>query len=85
MVLFPHSVDASEEYCFTVAGGLVNPETTRPPNDSFLVSIKTGEGYWVDESSEGIYAQPFLSAGPFNSASISSNGDVVGATTEITV
>ena len=56
VVLLPDSVAASEEYCFTMTGGLVNPETTRPPTDSFLVSIKTGESHWVDETDEGIYA-----------------------------
>ena len=85
VVLLPHAVDAGSEYCFTVSGGLVNPETTRPPVDSFAVSVKTGENHWVDETTSGIYAQPFLSAGPFNSASVSSSGDVVGDATEITL
>ena len=50
-----------------------------------MVSVKTGEGHWVDETSDGIFAQPFLSAGPFNSVSVSSSGTVVGDLTEITI
>ena len=83
--MLPDAIVALQEYCFTISGGLVNPETTRPPTKSFLVSITTGEGYLVDESDSDVFAQPYLSAGPFNDATMASSGTVVGDQTVITV
>ena len=83
--MLSEAIAALQEYCFTVSEGLVNPETTKPPTESFLFSIKTGEGYLVDESDSGIFAQPYLSAGPFNAAAMSSSGPVVGDAALITV
>ena len=85
VLVLPEAIAALQEYCFTASGGLVNPETTRPPTESFLVSITTGEGYLVDESGSGVFAQPYLSAGPFNAAAMSSSGAVVGDAAEITI
>lgn len=62
-----------------MTGNLVNPGMTAPPSTSFEVTLRTADDFLIDQTLSNIFAEPELTAGPFLSASIASEGSIVGA------
>jgi len=67
------------KFCFDIAGGgITNPGKTSPPQTSFEMRLKTADNFSIDETLTDIFAQPYLSAGPFQSAKLEASGSEVG-------
>ena len=77
-VQLSNPIAEGSEYCIDVSNGIMNPGKTSPPQNSFQLVLETSEGFKVDETLADIFAQPYLSAGPFLSASLESVGNLVG-------
>lgn len=67
-----------------MSNNIVNPGKTSPPQNSFELTLQTSDNFLIDETVAGVFATPYLSAGPFISAAIESNGQTVGETTSLT-
>jgi len=64
----------------------MNPATIASPTDSFKLTISTSDDYLTDGLSADLFAQPYLSAGPFTDPSASFSGpSVVNQLTTISV
>jgi hypothetical protein len=67
-----------------IGAAIMNPSTTASPNDSFMLSISTSDSYQIDALSTGLFADPFLSSGPFIDSSVEfTGGNTVNDFTEL--
>jgi hypothetical protein len=67
-----------------IAAAIMNPSTTASPNDSFALSISTSDSYMIDALSTGLFADPFLSSGPFTDSMVEfTGGSTVNDFTEL--
>jgi hypothetical protein len=92
VLLLPSALDVSPvQTCFNfesnsdaIDSALMNPSTTANPNDSFALSITTSDSYEIDALSTGIFADPFLSSGPFVESTVQfTGGNTVNDFTEL--
>lgn len=77
-IVLSDAISAFKEYCFTASGNILNPGKTSPAKNSFQLTLQTSDNYFIDQTLTGVFATPYLSAGPFKSAKIESIGAIVG-------
>ena len=58
--------------------GVKNPNSTKPPVNSFFIRISTKDGYLIDESYESVMASPDLTPSPLVSYNIEQSSSSIG-------